>query len=79
MNLNETLDSFLLLPKGWDSYNSCRFNEELIVKAKEVAKWLPGDGWQVVPGAGGTVQFEKHADGFDIEVYVAAFDGVVKS
>lgn len=72
VRLKEKLDGFLLLPDGWDSYGASRFSEHVIAKAKEVAEWLPGDGWCVVPCPSGAVQFEKHADGFDIEVYVEA-------
>lgn len=82
MTLEEKLNGLLCLPEGWDSYKSARFSEPLIAKAKEVADWLPGEGWQVVPcPGGGAVQFEKHTDGFDIEIYIEMRDpeGVVKA
>lgn len=73
--VKEKLDTFLLLPEGWDSYGSAKFSEKVIAKAKEIADWLPDDGWGVVPCPGGAVQFEKHSDGFDIEIYISQQTG----
>jgi hypothetical protein len=67
------LDSFLLLEKGWDGYDSYMgsvINPLVIIKAKEIAALLPDYTWQAVPCLSGGVQLEYHDKGLDIEIYI---------
>ena len=63
------------LPAGWDSYSAKPIDRAAIYEARSLLDVLPGGDWTAVPMADGSVQLERHRDGFDIEIHVSAAAG----
>ena len=61
------------LKDNWDSYGAKPLDKAVIEKAREI--WmrvsLYGESWSAVPGSDGSIQLERHADGWDIEVHIS--------
>lgn len=55
----------------WDSYQAKPIYDECINRANDLLDILPGDGWEAVPCADGSVQLEQHRHGIDIEIHVS--------
>jgi hypothetical protein len=59
------------LEANWDSYGAKPIDREVVGEAIALYLKLPYADWTPVPGSDGSVQLERHADGYDIEVYIA--------
>lgn len=61
------------LKDNWDSYGATPLNKEVIEKARDV--WnrvmVYGERWQAVPASDGSIQLERHEDGWDIEIHIS--------
>ena len=69
---DEIINSFLLLPVGWDSYGSTKISPIAVQEAKLILdslSALPGQ-WFVVPTASGGISIERHDRFIDIEISV---------
>jgi len=72
--VEERLTQLLLLPKGWDGYQSQRVTPQTArfvtnVLNSVMAGHTPAPS--IVPVSGGGLQVEWHRNGLDIELYVA--------
>jgi hypothetical protein len=72
--LKSRIKSYLLLEAGWDSYQALPISKKVTDKAIEYLSNLPDEPWTVVPVSDGSIQFELHKDGFDIEVCIMDAD-----
>lgn len=59
------------LGPNWDSYGAPRIEPRAIDQAILMLDSLSGN-WQAVPCSDGSVQLEKHDNGFEIEILIRA-------
>ena len=75
----EQVVGLLDLPEGWNSYSAKPIEPRNAVRAVELLFQLRETGAPpptVVPTATGGIQFEWHAGGVDIEVYINSPDDI---
>ena len=61
------------LKENWDSYGAKPLDKEVIAKARDTWRRVMqyGERWQAVPSSDGSIQLERHEDGWDIEVTIS--------